>query len=268
MKVISHLLLACGFIAVISSCSTNNVHERKDWASYFKDKGFEGSVMLHNTALNTFEVYNLQGTQNRYSPAATFNIMLALVGLETGVIRDTNMVLRDSLEQPLPGIDPNETMSRAFRTDDQAYFQEVSRRIGKTKMQFWLDSVKYGNMAIGLYIDRFWMDNTLKISADEQLGFIQKLRYGKLPFQSRSQRLVKSLLLVDKAAKYAMSYDAGSTPYASKQVSWVVGWLEEKSRPHFFVINLEAPRTDSDIDSTTHHILFDILRNQNLFGKE
>lgn len=268
MKLIYRLLMISCCVAVLYSCSTNNVHQRKDWAPYFKDKGMDGSIMLHNTALNTFEVYNLQGTQNRYSPAATFNIMIALAGLETGVIRDTNMVLRDSLEQPLPGIDPNETMARAFHKADQAYFQEVSRRIGRVKMQFWLDSVKYGNMAIGLHEDRFWLDNTLKISTDEQLGFIQRLYYAKLPFQSRSQRLVKELLLVDHTMKYSISYAYGATTYADKKTGWIMGWLEERERPHFFVINVLAPDSVKAVDGISHEILYSILGQQGLFGKK
>lgn len=268
MKLIYRLVMISCCAAVIYSCSTNNVHQRKDWAHYYKDKGLDGSIMLHNTALNTFNVYNLQGTQNRYSPAATFNIMIALAGLETGVIRDTTMVLRDSLEKGLPGIDPNETMAQAFHNSDQAYFQEISRRIGKVKMQFWLDSVKYGNMAIGLHEDRFWLDNTLKISTDEQLGFIQRLYYGKLPFQSRSQRLVKSLLLLNHTMNYTISYSAGGTNYADKQTDWIVGWLEERGRPHFFVVNVLAPDSIQEIDKVSHKILYSILAAEGFFGKK
>lgn len=266
MKLIYSLLLISGCTAFICSCSTNNVHNRKDWEHYFTENGVSGSIMLRNSALNTFEIYNLQGTQDRYSPAASFNIMLALTGLETGAIKDTNMVLRDSLNQPIAGINPNETMGQAFHADDEAYFQEISRRIGKPVMQFWLDSVKYGNMAIGLHLDGFWLDNTLKVSPDEQLGLIQNLFYSKLPFQSRSQRLVKNLLQMEKTMKYSISYDSGSTVYADKQVSWIVGWLEEKGRPHFFSLNVEAPASLKGIDQITHKILYSILDKQNLFG--
>lgn len=268
MKHIYSLLTVCCCIGFLYSCSTNNVHNRKDWAHYFTDNGVTGSFMLHNTALNTYEVYNLEGTQNRYSPAATFDLMLVMTGLETGVIADTNTVLRDSLEQPIPGINPDETMGQAFHRADRAYFQEIGRRVGKPKMQFWLDSVKYGNMAIGLHVDDFWMDNTLKISADEQLGLLQKLYYAKLPFQSRTQRLAKSLLLVDKTMNYSISYVTGNTIYADKQVGWIMGWLEEKSRPHFFVLNLEAPRELKSINEVSHQMLYSILKEQNLFGKK
>lgn len=268
MKFLYGLLLTCCSLVVLSSCSTNNVHDRKDWTHYFTDKEIAGSIMLHNTALNTFEICNIQGTQNRYSPAASFNIMLALTGLETGVVSDTNMVWRDSLDRPVEGIGAGETMGEAFRASDEAYFREISRRVGKARMQFWLDSVKYGNMAIGLHVDRFWQDNTLKISPDEQLGLLQKLYYGKLPFQSRSQRLVKQLLLREKTEKYAISYVAGNTRYAEKQVGWIIGWVEEKKRPHFFVINVETPGTYELIDRTVHDILYDILREQNLIEKK
>lgn len=268
MKGFYRLAVVCLCAAFIYSCSSNNVHDRKDWAHYLSDKGVTGCIMLHNSVLNTFEVYNLQGTQNRYAPAASFNIMIALAGLETGVIRDTNMVMRDSLNQPVAGISPDETMAMAFHRGDLPFLQQISRLVGKERMKFWMDSVKYGNMAVGIHIDSFWLDNTLRVSADEQLGLLQKLYYGKLPFQSRSQRLVKSLMLVDKTAKYQISYVLGSTSYAGKQVSWIVGWLEEKNRPHFFVLNVAAPASFKSIDEVTRDILYEVLKEQDLLGKD
>ena len=51
------------------------------------------------------------------------------------------------------------------------YYQEVARRIGKDTMQFWLDSLKLWNQKRSqTAIDTFWLDNSLKITPDEELG--------------------------------------------------------------------------------------------------
>ena len=61
-------------------------------------------------------------------------------------------------------------MYEAFRASAVPYYQEVARRIGKDTMQFWLDSLSYGTKKITTAIDTFWLDNSLKITPDEELG--------------------------------------------------------------------------------------------------
>jgi beta-lactamase class D len=267
MKVLYRLLFAVCCVVSLYSCSSNNVHQRKDWDKYFTGNGISGCFMLHNTVLNTYEVYNLKGTQDRYMPAATFDIMNSLAGLETGIISDTNMVIRDSLNQPVKGVDPDMTLGKAFRSSYLPYFREVARRIGKAKMQFWLDSVKYGNTLIRAGMDTFWLDNTLAISPDEQMGLLQLLYYGKLPFQSRTQRLVRDLMLMKKTAGYRLSYVSGTGPAAGKQVGWIVGWIEEKEHPYFFVLNMETPDSLKDIKALGFTILRHILDGEGYFKK-
>ena len=75
------------------------------------------------------------------------------------------------------------TMYEAFRVSSVPYYQEVARRIGKDTMQLWLDSLKYGaktkteKITIHSVIDSFWLDNSLKITPDQQLGMVKKLYF-------------------------------------------------------------------------------------------
>ncbi len=62
------------------------------------------------------------------------------------------------------------------------YYQEVARRIGKDTMQFWLDSLSYGTKKITTAIDTFWLDNSLKITPDEELGLVKRLYFNQLAF--------------------------------------------------------------------------------------
>ncbi|HEX5555193.1 MAG TPA: penicillin-binding transpeptidase domain-containing protein [Chitinophagaceae bacterium] len=265
MKLSFRCFLVLLFASLMFSCSTNNVHVRKEWKKYFAGNGVTGSFMLHNTGLNTFEIYNLGGTQQRFMPVGTFDIMNALTGLETGVISDTNMVIKDSLGHPVDGVNPDLTMGEAFRRSDVPYFQEVARRVGSTKMQFWIDSVKYGNETMGARIDSFWMDNTLKLSVDEQVGLLQGLYTGKLPFQPRTQTLVKSLMFRKKGPDYTMSYHAGAGFVGDQKVGWVVGWIEKGARPHFFALNMETPDSTKDLKALGFKIVHDILNDAGYF---
>ena len=72
-------------------------------------------------------------------------------------------------------------MYEAFRVSSVPYYQEVARRIGKDRMEYWMDTVNYGAgpkdtaFRISTAIDTFWLDNTLKITPDEELGLVKNV---------------------------------------------------------------------------------------------
>jgi len=268
MKITGRLLLIVLSTVMLYSCSSNNVHENSQWKKYFGGNDLSGSFLLHNTILNTFSVYNLPGSQVREVPGATFNIMNIMTALETGTAKDTSMVMRDSLGLPVPGVDSSLTLGEAFRESTQPYFNALARGIGRFKMQYWLDSVKYGNMVIGAYIDSFWVNNTLKISPDEQLGFLQELYYGKLPFQSRTQRLAKALMLREKNVLYQLSYVSGFFVSGYQKIGWIAGWIEENGRPHFFVLQVASKDTSRDLRPVCFSSLHAMLEDEGYFKKK
>src|SRR3989339_837302 len=145
------------------------------------------------------------------------------------------------------------------------YYQEVARRIGKDTMQFWLDSLQYGNHSIGKSIDSFWLNNTIKLTPDEQLGIMKRLFFNQLPFQKRTHEIVKRMMLRESNANYQLSYKTGLTYNENgDQLGWVIGWIEENKHPYFFVLNMEAPSNISLVDARIL-LLKKILSNQGFF---
>ena len=104
-------------------------------------------------------------------------------------------------------------MFEAFRYSAVPWYQELARRIGKDTMQHWIDTLgyaqRYGKPVIKNNLDTFWLDNTVKVTADEQLGLVKKLYFGQLPFQPRSQRIVKNMMLSEDNSNYKLSYKTG-----------------------------------------------------------
>ena len=85
------------------------------------------------------------------------------------------------------------------------------------------------------------MNNSLKITPDEALGFIEKVYFNQLPFQKRVQNIVKKTLIKESNANYQLAYQTGITMNEKNhQIGWIVGWVEENKHPYFFVINTEA----------------------------
>ena len=161
-------------LLVLQSCSPNNVTLQNNYKKYFDDAALTGSFGLFDNGSGEFYIYNLaQFKDSSYAPASTFEIVNALVGIETGRIVDEKMMLSVDSAGPI-------RMDSAFKQTSVPYFMEVARRIGKDTMQQWLDSLQYGSKQMGTAVDSFWLNNTLTVRPDEQLGLVKKLYFGQL----------------------------------------------------------------------------------------
>jgi beta-lactamase class D len=246
-------------VLLLQSCSPNNVTLQNSYKKYFDEAGVTGTFGLYDNATGQFYIYNLaQFKDSSFSPASTFKIVNALVGIETGRIVDEKMTIAIDSMGPV-------RMDSAFKQSIVPYYREVARRIGKDTMQHWLDSLQYGNKKIGTAIDSFWLNNTLTITPDEQLGLVKKLYFGQLPFQKRTQEIVKKVMLQTANTQYAISYKTGLGYKKNGQaIAWVVGWIEENKHPYFFVLQIEGAAT-VDLKKARLSVLNAILKEQGFF---
>jgi len=254
------------FIGLIASCfygcSPNNVTVDESLGKYFKDNHVEGCFALFNNGNGKFTIYNLDRYKDSsYLPASTFKIVNSLIGLQTGIISNTQMVIKwDGVVRKVKEWNKDLTMYEAFKVSAVPYYQEIARRIGKDTMQFWLDALHYGTTKIKTRIDTFWLDNSLKISPDEELGLVKRLYFRQLPFFSNYQDTVKKLMLFEDTPAYRLSYKTGwGQKENGNQLGWMVGWIEENNHPYFFVLNIESKDQDIDMKTVRMKILKDIL---------
>lgn len=273
-------LLAIAASILLFSCARTRIKEKEEWGKIFEKHGVkDGCFILRDNNHESVYYYNLKRDSTRYLPASTFKIFNSLVALETGVAPDDQLIIKwDSVQRRLEW-DKDMDMREAFKVSCVPYYQEIARRIGKDRMQRYLDTVKYGNMRMGGAIDMFWLNDTLKITADEQLGFVKKLYFNELPFSERSQRIVRSLMLREEGPGYKLYYKTGWGQLPDKNVLWVVGFAEkivsvkepkesmnksdERIYPYFFAENFELP-ADAKVDQWAQvrlDILHDILKS-------
>jgi len=236
---------------VFSACSPNNVTVDNSLEKHFTDNKLQGCFALYNNNSNQFTIFNLSRYKDSaYSPASTFKIVNSLIAIHTGRAFNEKMVIKwDGVSRWNADWNKDLDMEEAFKVSAVPYYQELARRIGKDTMKLWLDSLNYGNRTIGNHVDSFWLNNTLTITADEQLGLVKRLYFDQLPIDKRAQRIVRQMMLREKNANYLLSYKTGTgTTPSGKTLGWVVGWIEENRHPYFFVLNVEG---DSEIDMTT-----------------
>lgn len=252
------------FLLLIIGCSSNNITQNNDLQKFFDSNKVVGTFGMFDNAHGQFTIYNLpRYRDSAYLPASTFKIVNSLIGLQTGRISSEKMVIPwDGITRSITAWNKDLTMEEAFAASSVPYYQEVARRIGKDTMQRWLDSLRYGSRQIKGPIDSFWLNNTLKITPDEQLGLVKKLYFEQLPFDKRPQSIVKKVMLHESNANYQLSYKTGlGYTESGHALGWIVGWIEENRHPYFFVLNVEGP-SSTDMVPVRMNILKSILREE------
>ena len=267
MKAFSYCLL---LLVIFSACSPNNVRIDDSLKKYFDNNKVNGCFALMDNGTGKFTVYNLaRYRDSSYSPAATFDIVNSLIGLQTGKIVNDSMIIKwDSVKRHFNDWNKDLTMYQAFRVSSVPYYQEVATRIGKDTMQRRLDTLAYGSKKITSLIDTFWLDNSLNITPDEQLGLVKRLYFDQLPFFKTYQEVVKRAMLFENNANYRLGYKTGWGMWDEKtgrQIGWVVGWIEENRHPYFFVLNIESKDPNFDMPTIWMKMLRDILKDQGFF---
>lgn len=245
------------------ACSPNNVTTDNSLEKYFKQNKTQGCFALLDNGTGEFTVYNLERYRDSaFLPASTFKIVNSLIGLQTGIITNDSMIIKwDGTDRGRAECNRDMSMYSAFRLSCLPWYQELARRIGKDTMQHWLDSLAYGSKKIGR-IDSFWIDNSLKITPDEQLGLIKRLYFNQLPFHKLNQEIVKRAMLFEDKPEYRLSYKTGwgfADSSHKRNIGWVTGWIEENKHPYFFVLNLESSETNFDMRNVRMKILKGIL---------
>jgi beta-lactamase class D len=268
------LLFFLGLAGFLFSCSSNNVEEDKSLGKYFTENKVVGCFGLYNNATNEFTFYNKKRfTDSSFLPASTFKIVNSLIGLQTGVITNDSMMIKwDSVKRNVAEWNQDLSMYRAFRVSAVPYYQEVARRIGKERMEQWMDSIHYGAgpkdtvFRINTAIDTFWLDNTLKLTPDEELGLMKLLYFNQLPIFNPYQETAKKAILFENETTYKLSYKTGwGRNERGDHLAWLVGWIEENNHPYFFVLNFESADPNADIPGIRMKILKGILTQLGFF---
>ncbi|MDQ3683685.1 MAG: penicillin-binding transpeptidase domain-containing protein, partial [Bacteroidota bacterium] len=176
-------LLSFSFSVCLFSCTPNNVTVDESLAKHFREFKVEGCFALLDNGTGKFTVYNLaRYRDSAYLPASTFKILNSLIGLQTGKIVNDSMIIKwDGIDRGRQECNRDMSMYDAFRVSCPSWYQELARRIGKDTMQNFLDTLFDGTKKIKV-VDTFWLDNSLKIRPDQQLGLVKQLYFNQLPF--------------------------------------------------------------------------------------
>ncbi len=235
----------------------------EDLNGYFT--GYNGCFILFDETANKYTIYNPDGCRTRVPPCSTFKIIHSLIGLETKVLDDENTLFKwDGTLYPSKDWNKDQTLASAVSHSVVWYFQQVALKVGLEREQFYIDKVNYGNKDISGGLTNFWLQSSLKISAEEQIEILRKFYYNQLPFSKQNIDIVKKILILSKNGEKFLSGKTGSGVIENKNVNgWFVGYIEDAGKVLFFASNIEG--AEGATGYTAKEITLKILKNKNLF---
>jgi beta-lactamase class D len=220
----------------------------EDLSRYFK--GYDGCFVLYDVEAGSYTYSSEAEAFQRLAPCSTFKIVNSLIGLETRVVADENVVFAwDGTRYPLDAWNRDLSMAEAIKVSAYWYYQRVARSVGAERMQGFLDRLGFGNRDISGGIDQFWQQSSLKISPREWVDTLKRIRAYDLPFSRRNVDLLKKIIRQDEKGGATLYGKTGSgTSEAgfdlrpdSKIVSgWFVGLVESGRGAYCFATHIGA----------------------------
>ena len=263
MKLITNIFFIVIATVILTSCGLKKAKIDDNLKKYFDEQAVEGCFTMLDNRDGSITIYNMAMDTTRYSPASTFKIANSLIGLETGKITSEKMLIKwDGVKRDNELWNKDMEMTEAFKVSCVPYYQEVARRIGADSMKHFIDTLSYGNKNMSGPIDSFWLNNNLKISPDEQLGFLKRLYFDQLPFRKGTQQQVRDVMLQEDNTAYKLSYKTGWGVHTDgDQIGWLVGWVEENRHVYFFSTLVKTKNATVDMRKIRLEITKNILKS-------
>lgn len=258
----SHKLLKMVLFALLALAASADdtfgilFKEPPELAKIFNDRGVAGTFVMLDARADTMFVWNQERATQRFSPAATFRIVNAVLALDTGVVRSIDEVVPFSAKQyrtyqTAPtnfygGLLKSRSernrqlaLRKAMRVSSTPTFRALARGIGIERMRTGLTKLSYGNMRVDNEVDRFWRDGSLLISAIEQTEFLARVAHGKIPVTGGALQELRKLTLIEKTAGYELHSKTGWLITTKPQLGWWVGWVERETEVFPFALNMD-----------------------------
>jgi len=253
-KRILQLILAMALLSgctIISKRRSVASSEKKKWSVSSKDfEGLDACFILYN--VNTKKIEKVVGDarcRERTAPCSTFKMPLAVIAFDNGLLKDENTLLKwDGTDRGIASWNRDHTASSWMRDSVVWYSQRLTPQLGVSKINAALKKYNYGTHDVSGGVRDAWLtaspftqktpNNTLKISAYEQLEFMKKLWSNSLPAEQRSLDLTKKLTYLEiSPGGYILNGKTGSGFFenSSLRLGWFVAHLQKDSQEYISV---------------------------------
>jgi len=259
-KMKNQILLFLIFLSLGISAQNKSATHTTD---AFKNRNIIGCMSLYNMNERTLTNFNENRCDSAFLPASTFKIINSLIALEEGAVECIDDTIKwDGVNRNWEHWNQDQTMATALKYSVVWFYQELARRVGRANYKKWLEKCNYGNKQIGDELDTFWLKGDIKISAEEQIQFLEKLINNELPFSKKNQESVKQIMLTDSTDNYQIYSKTGWAMRVDRQIGWLVGFVNTKTNTWIFASNIDI-KQKSDA-KYRKEIVDEILRQEGI----
>lgn len=234
---------------VDSSVLSDNKVSSLDLSKEFGD--MDGCFVLYDQKNNHWSIYHEKEAYQRISPASTYKIYDALLALESETITPKdNQMSWNGQSYPFQEWEQDQTLDSAIRNSVNWYFQEIDTLLDRTDIQTFLNKIGYGNQRIGDNLRTYWLDESLKISAVEQVKLLIRLEQNQFNFKKDNVRAVKNSLLLKNDSHSSLYGKTGTVRTSSGSASgWFIGYQKFSGNTYYFAANIKGSSNASGQDA-------------------
>ncbi|MCA1562041.1 MAG: class D beta-lactamase [Acidobacteria bacterium] len=215
-----------------------------DLARHFQ--GLNGTFVLLNATTGEYLRFNPKRAAERFAPCSRFKIPHTAILLESGVAPDPTFTLKYD-----PALKESNNWARdfdlrgAFKASAVWYYQELARRLGMPAERQFVERFQYGNADTSGDLDAaggpFWLDGSLRISANEQVEFLRRFYEGRLGLSERAIKLTKEIMIGEETPSWRLAAKTGACQPSGEETSnWYVGYVEKRAAVYYFAVQMGA----------------------------
>lgn len=204
----------------------------------FNKYNIYGSMIISSHNGKKQYIYNKKRADKGFLPASTFKILNTLIGLKEGVISENTVFKWDGKDKGWSMWNKDQTLKSALSYSCVWCYQEVAKKVGNNAYLNHFNLVNYGNKKTGPNIETFWLDGDLRITAQQQINLMRKVYDKNLPYSGKDIEILKKIMVVEKNKNYTLYGKTGWVNNSKQSVGWFVGFVETKSDPWFFAMNI------------------------------
>ncbi len=195
---------------------------------------------------------NPEVCQERFYPCSTFKVPLAVIGFDSGLVKDANTRFKwDGKPQFLKQWEKDHDARSWLKESVIWYSQKITRDLGQKKIQSYLEEFDYGNKDFSGGLEKAWLGSTLKISPREQVRFLSRLK--KRGFKVTDEAIKKTLDIIPVETEEPSFKMAGKTGSGFSwqdpamkdaepfRVGWYIGYARKGEKEYVFATVFQEP---------------------------
>jgi beta-lactamase class D len=202
---------------------------------------------------NSHVLKNEGDCNERYSPCSTFKIALAIMGYDSGILKDESnpeWPFKPEYEAFLESWKDPQNPTSWMKNSCVWYSQVLTPQLGMKKFQDYVKAFNYGNQDLSgdkgqaNGITNAWLSSSLEISPEEQLIFLEKLLSDTLPVSKHATKMTRNIVYVEELPHGWKLYGKTGSGYLLNQDKtqkleikhgWFIGWIEKGDKKIIFV---------------------------------